>query len=111
LQTHPVGKIPSSDRTEYRAHPMNANNERVVSRLRVTIAAFRAGGTDLDGVLASLRSAVDLLENDGSGVAGLVRLAAADVEEVRFTRLHDGQRPAVTRRLDELAAALDDKRT
>lgn len=90
---------------------MNSGNERVVSRLRGTIAAFHAGDADLGGVLASLRGALGLLENDGSGVGELVRLAEADIEEIRFTRLHDEQRPAVTRRLDELAAALDDERT
>jgi hypothetical protein len=86
---------------------MNSGNERVVARLRATIAAFHAGAADLDAVLASLHSALDLVENDGSGVRELVRLAEADIEEIRFTRLLGEQRPAVTRRLDELAAALE----
>src|SRR3954447_10851875 len=86
---------------------MNSGNERVVARLRGTIAALHAGAADLDAVLASLHSALDLVENDGSGVRELVRLAEADIEEIRFTRLLGEQRPAVTRRLDELAAALE----
>ena len=90
---------------------MNANNERVVSRLRGTISSFHAGETDVDAILASLRGEVGLAENDGSGLADLVRLAEADIEEIRFTRLQAEQRPAVARRLDELAAALEDART
>jgi hypothetical protein len=82
------------------------HNEAVLDRLRGSVASFVAGELELEDILAALQSAVDLLENDGTGVANTVRLAEADVEEIRFTRLLDEQRPAAIFRLDELFAAL-----
>jgi hypothetical protein len=43
-----------------------------------------------------------LLERDESGAEQAVRLADADGEEIRFTKLLDEQRPAAVFRLDEL---------
>jgi hypothetical protein len=77
-------------------------NQRVLDRLRESFSAFVAGKLDLDEIQAALQSTLGLLENDRSGVAELVRLAEADVEEIRFTRLLDEQRPAVIFRVDEL---------
>lgn len=81
-------------------------NRHMLGRLRAFLQAFVAGELDLDQLQSALQSALGLLENDGSGVADAVRLAEADVEEIRFTRLLDEQRPAVVLRLDELIAAL-----
>lgn len=81
-------------------------NQEIIDRLRAAIVAFQSGAADLDGVQSSLQSALSLLENDGSGVADLVRRAEADVEEIRFTRLLDEQHPEVVFRLDELLGKL-----
>jgi len=81
-------------------------NQGILAKLRGSVTAFAAGELDLDQIQAELQSSLGLLENDGSGVADLVRLAEADVEEIRFTRLLDEQRPAVTFRLDELLETL-----
>ncbi len=81
-------------------------NQTLLDRLRSTASSFVAGELDLDQIQAALQSTLDLLENDGTGAANMVRLAEADVEEIRFTRLLDEQRAAVIFRLDELLAAL-----
>lgn len=84
----------------------STGNQSVLDRLRESIGTFIAADGDLDQVQAALQSAMALLENDGSGVGEAVRLAEAVVEEIRFTRLLEEQRPAVTFRLDELLAEL-----
>lgn len=81
-------------------------NRTIVDRVRISAAAFASGEIGMDDVQAALQSSAGLLENDGSGAAELVRLAEADIEEIRFTRLLDEQRPAVTFRLDALLATL-----
>jgi hypothetical protein len=81
-------------------------NRDLLRQLRATIAAFTAGDVDLDGVQAALQQAMTLLENDSAEAARAVRLAEADVEEIRFTRLLAEQRPAVQQRLEELLAEL-----
>jgi hypothetical protein len=77
-------------------------NHDVLRQLRESIAAFAAGDSDLDGIQAALQSAMTLLENDGADAARTVRLAEADVEEIRFTTLLAEQRPAVLARMEEL---------
>ena len=74
--------------------------------LRASVAAFAGGATDLDDIQSALQQAVTLLEHDSADAARLVRLAEADVEEIRFTRLLSDQRAAVLERMDELTAAL-----
>jgi hypothetical protein len=85
----------------------NAHNQQVVTRLTAAIAAFHDGALELGEVHSALESALALLENDGSNVRDVVRGAVADVEEVRFTRLRDEQRPEVAVRLDALLDDLD----
>jgi hypothetical protein len=85
---------------------LNEYNSRLLCQLRKDVAGFLAGELELDQIQWALQSTISLLENDGSGVADAIRLAEADVEEIRFTRLLDEQRPAVTFRLDELVAGL-----
>ena len=72
---------------------------------------FIVGELDLDEIQSALQSAFGLLENDGSEVAEAVRLAEADVEEIRFTRVLDEQRSAVVFRLDQLVRRLPGERT
>jgi hypothetical protein len=81
-------------------------NRGVLARLRDSIAAFVGGELDLDEIQSALQSTFSILENDGTGVADAVRLAEADVEVIRFTRLLGEQRPAVVLRLDELVLRL-----
>lgn len=81
---------------------MNANNREVIKRLIVELERFEGGEIDLDSIQATLRSVATLLERDESSVDRAVRLAEADVEEIRFTKLMDEQRPAVVFRLDGL---------
>ena len=81
-------------------------NQDLLRRLRASIAAFAAGDMDLDGIQAALQSTMTLLENDAADAARTVRLAEADVEEIRFTTLLAEQRPAVLRRMEDLVAEL-----
>lgn len=85
----------------------SSHNEKVVGRLRNAVERFTRGDLDLEGVQASMQSAISLLERDGSTTADVIRAAEADVEEVRFTRLLDEQRPAVVFRLDRMLEDLD----
>lgn len=85
---------------------VSSYNQSVVTKIREAAEAFAVGDVDLDEIHSTLQAGLGLLENDGSGVIDMVRLAEADIEEIRFTRLLDEQRPAVTFRLDELLDAL-----
>lgn len=85
---------------------LSAYNRTILDRVRNSAAGFASGDIEMDDVQAVLQSTAGLFENDGSGAAELVRLAEADIEEIRFTRLLDEQRPAVTFRLDALIEAL-----
>ncbi len=91
---------------------MNRHNAEVLDRLRSSVISGRAGGADLDGIQSALQSAMQLFENDGSSLAELARLAEADVEEIRFTRLLEEQPAAVFSRLEEFlrAATCDEHR-
>lgn len=89
----------------------STSNEQLVERLRETVAQFQAGRLDLDELQAALQSAMSLAENDGSNTRDVIRGAEADVEEIRFTRLLDEQRPAIVFLLDELLTSLDGDRT
>jgi hypothetical protein len=81
---------------------MNARNREFIGRLVGELDRFARDETDLEGMQATLQSVLALLERDESGVEQAVRLAEADVEEIRFTKLLDEQRPATVFRLDEL---------
>lgn len=86
---------------------LNEYNDERATRLLALITAFDGSLSQLDGVQAELQGAVGLFENDGSGVSELVRLAEADVEEIRFTRLLDEQGAAVAMRTAQLVAELE----
>lgn len=83
-------------------------NADIARAVLTAIAELEAGGLTLHEVQAVLQSAIPRFENDGSGVETAVRLAEADLEEIRFTRLLDEQLPAAISRLDELRAAIED---
>ena len=89
-------------------HAMNMNdyNSRLATHLSNAISNFEAGSITLEKVQSALQSAIPLFENDGSGVAELVRLAEADLEGIQFSMLLDEQRPAAIFRLDELSEAI-----
>ncbi len=89
----------------------NEYNRALLSGLRASVQEFIVGELDLDEIQSALQSAFGLLENDGSEVAEAVRLAEADVEEIRFTRVLDEQRSAVVFRLDQLVRRLPGERT
>jgi hypothetical protein len=85
---------------------MNAHNRGVVTRLAGKIDAFTSGKIELDEMQSQLQAALTLFERDGSTACEAVRLAEADVEEIRFTMLLDEQRSAAVFRLDELRETL-----
>ena len=80
----------------------NEYNRDVLGGLRASVQEFIVGELDLEEIQSALQSASGRLEDDGSEVVEAVRLAAADVEEILFTRLLDEQRSAVVFRLDQL---------
>lgn len=90
----------------YGDHKMNAHNRGVVTRLVGHVDRFMEGEIELDEMQSQLQAALSLFERDGSTACEAVRLAEADVEEIRFTTLLDEQRPAAVFRLDELRGAL-----
>lgn len=85
---------------------MNAHNREVVTRLIGDIDRFTGGEIGLDEMQSQLQAALTLFERDGSTAREWVRLAEADVEEIRFTMLLDEQRPAAVFRLDQLRETL-----
>lgn len=85
----------------------STHNDQIVQRLRGAVDSFTREDLDLDGVQAALQSALSLVERDGTATAEVIRQAEADVEEVRFTRLRDEQRPAVVFRLDRMLEELE----
>jgi hypothetical protein len=85
---------------------MNAHNRDAVTRLVGVIDRFTSDGVELDEMQSQLKSTLALLERDGSTASEAIRLAEADVEEIRFARLLDEQRPAAVFRLDQLRDAL-----
>ncbi|WP_045875071.1 hypothetical protein [Pseudofrankia sp. DC12] len=81
-------------------------NRRLLVNLHDSMALFMEGKLDLDEIQSVLQTISSILENDGTGVANFVRLAEADVEGIRFTRLLGEQRSAVIFRLDQLIELL-----
>lgn len=86
---------------------MNEHNTALAGRLLRDILAFDSGDSTIDAVHSQVQSSVAVFDNDGSGVASLVRLAEADIEEIRFTMIDVEQREAVRVRLQELREELE----
>lgn len=82
------------------------HNQELLAQLRASLARFAAGELDLDGLQAALQQTMTLLERDRAEAARAVRLAEADVEEIRFTTLLAEHRPLVLARMEQLAAEL-----
>lgn len=82
-------------------------NQGILTKIAEMVTAFEADDLDLGQVQSILQSSVGLLENDGSEVIALIRLAEADIEEIRYTRLLEEQRLAAIFRLDKLVQALE----
>ena len=89
----------------------NEYNRVLLGGLRASVQGFIVGELDLDEIQSVLQSALGLLENDGCEVVEAVRLAEADVEEIRFTRVLEEQRSAVVFRLDQLVMQLPGERS
>ncbi len=66
------------------------------------IDKFRHGSIDLDDLQSRLQSAMELSENTQASAYSTIRLAEADLEEIRFTRRHDEQRQSTLSRMDLL---------
>ena len=88
----------------------NEYNRALLGGFRASVQGFIVGELDLNEIQSALQSTLGLLENDGSGVVEAVRLAEADVEEIRFTRVLEEQRSAVVFRLDQLVMQLPGER-
>lgn len=85
---------------------MNEYSRGVVVRLIDSIDDFQKGAIELDDLQARLQSSSTLLETDARAAQNALRLAEADVEEIRHTMRLDEQRGAVVFRLDDLRATL-----
>lgn len=85
----------------------NSYNANIVAGLLDVIDRFGAGWCEIADVQVALQNATSLFENDSSGVAGIARLAEADLEEILFTNVLVEQRPAALMRLEELRQAIN----
>jgi hypothetical protein len=85
---------------------MNEYSRGVMVRLIDSIDDFQNGAIELDDLQARLQSSITLLETDARAARDAIRLAEADVEEIRHTMLLDEQRAAVIFRLDDLRTTL-----
>ncbi len=81
---------------------MTGQNRQVLTALRASIDAFTRGEISLEDVQSRLQSSLDLLESGNPLVPEAIRIAEGDLEEIRFARLLDEQRPAAVLRLDDL---------
>lgn len=88
---------------------MSAGNEAVLQALLDALDEFTRGRLSMEDVQRRLQSSLDLLERGAAGLHDDVRLAEADLEEIRFTMLLDEQRSAAVFRLDPLRAAIADR--
>lgn len=85
---------------------MTTGNRRLVDGLIAAIDSFRHGETSLGEVHVRLQSAIPMFEREPASPERAVRLAEADLEEIRFARPLAEQWPAATSRLGELRAVL-----
>jgi hypothetical protein len=88
---------------------MSAGNETVLLALLDSLDEFTRGRLGLEDVQGRLQSSLNLLERGAGSLHDDVRLAEADLEEIRFTLLLDEQRSAAVFRLDPLRAAIADR--
>jgi hypothetical protein len=85
---------------------MNGANRRVLESLLESLDEFLRGGMSVEEVQQSLQSTLELLEREAGDLSESIRLAEADLEEIRFTMLLDEQRPAAVVCLDPIRRAI-----
>lgn len=85
---------------------MTAGNRRTLESLVHAIDEFVAGRSDLEEIQQQLQSSELLLERGSMNCAEDIRLAEADLEEIRFARILGEQRSAAVFRLDALRDVL-----
>jgi hypothetical protein len=85
---------------------MTSSNAQTIRSIIQGIDAFIAGRADLDDIQSLLQACEDQFERGSLNCGEDVRLAEADLEEIRFGRLLEEQRPAAVFRLDDLRTAL-----
>jgi hypothetical protein len=93
---------------------MTSANRAALASLFKTIENFVSsdrGSEEIDNDIAEVQwkldVTVDLLERGFVDLATPIRVAEADLEEIRFARLREEQRPAAILRLDELRGELE----
>lgn len=85
---------------------VNEYNSRILLDLLANATAFEMNELTVGEIQASIENAITLVENDGSGVAELLRGTEADLESIRFTRLQQEQRPAALARIKQFRVNL-----
>lgn len=88
---------------------MSAGNEVVLHELLRSMNEFVQGRLSVEDVQRHLQSSLTLLDRGAGSLYDGVRLAEADLEEIRFTMLLDEQRPAAVFRLDALQTAIENR--
>ena len=88
---------------------MNANNRAVLQALLDSLEEFVRGRLTVEDVQRRLQLSLNRLDSEAGSSHDDIRLAEADLEEIRFTMLLDEQRPAAVFRLDPLRAAIADR--
>lgn len=95
---------------------MTSANRTALESLFRSIDDFTAsdgGNEEIDNEIADVQwkldVTVDLLERGLVDLATPIRVAEADLEEIRFARLRDEQRHAAILRLDELRGELESR--
>jgi hypothetical protein len=88
---------------------MSVGNEAVLQALLESLDDFARDRLSVEDVQRHLQSSLSLLDSGAGRLNDSIRLAEADLEEIRFTMLLDEQRPAAVFRLDPLRAAIADR--
>jgi hypothetical protein len=86
---------------------MSKSNPDLIASVMRFIDQFVAGLVGVEEVQTKLQTTMGLLERGPGNLAAALRLAEADLEEIRFTLLLQEQRPAAIFRLDTLRAELE----
>lgn len=86
---------------------MSSVNRRIVQSVIDSIDRFIEGGISLGGLQSALQSGLGALERSPARFTEMIRLAEADLEEIRFTMLLEEQKSAATFLVDSLRAELE----
>lgn len=87
---------------------MSTRDDALVEDLAATVDGFAAGDRSFDELQAKLQTVMSLLERRPGllGLAGAVRSAEADLEEIRFLVSDDEQSAAASPVLESLRSAI-----